>query len=317
MLHLCTQRVRLQPLIGVFDRKHTGNPFKSYTVIHVGYCSGDAHAGNMTHDWKGPGGASVAQSGFYNTESVLRWMKENLGELRNFVISGSSAGSLAAQLWSRRLLQDFTYANAAVIADSYAGVFPRRVQGKIFKSAGVCRTDLVSPRLQQKCENGTLTLQDTFASAMYHFPDVAFASVNSKTDIVQMNFYDAMVFSVLRRQGIISPSDFYARLAVIQDFYGRNKNHISFDVNSIDHTYINTQRIFSTIVGNTNLNVWLGKLPVLPGESVASKCDGSLGSSASMTGWDWCQPNSTENVFYRDTEAHKILEKLEEEFEDI
>jgi len=288
-----------------------------YTVIHVGYCSGDAHGGNVRQDFEGPGGSDVVQTGYNNTASVVRWMKENIGDLQNFVVSGSSAGSLAVQLWSRRLLQEFTYANAAVIADSYAGVFPRGVQGRVFKSFGVCSTDLLSPRLRPKCDSESLTVQDAFSAAMYDFPDVAFASINSKTDFVQILFHDAMVYSKLRRKEPLGPSQFYSKLAVVENFYSRNPNHVTFDVNSINHVYVNNERFYSTVVGDTSLNVWLGKLPVQQDESVASKCEGALGNGPTRTGWDWCQPNASRNVFHRDTETQKLLKVLEEDFEEI
>jgi len=43
-------------------RTNAGNPFRSYTVIHVGYCSGDAHGGNVRQDFEGPGGSDVVQT---------------------------------------------------------------------------------------------------------------------------------------------------------------------------------------------------------------------------------------------------------------
>ena len=38
-------------LSGVFNRTNKLNPWREHTVVHVLYCSGDAHAGNVARNW--------------------------------------------------------------------------------------------------------------------------------------------------------------------------------------------------------------------------------------------------------------------------
>merc|ERR1711879_35305 len=129
--------------------------------------------------------------------------------------------------------------------------------------------------------------EDTYAEVMSSFPDVTFASVNSKTDAVQMGFYDAVQLSTLGGNSVISPADFYKKMTTVQGFYSRHPNHINYDVNSMNHTYINKRDIFTTSVDGVPLNVWLSGLPVRPGQSHESKCDGL------------CVPEISKNKFSR------------------
>merc|ERR1711976_401177 len=114
-----------------------------------------------------------------------------------------------------------------------------------------------------------------------------FASVNSKTDAVQMGFYDAVQLSTFGGNSVISPADFYKKMTTVQGFYSRHPNHINYYVNSMNHTYINKRDIFTTSVDGVPLNVWLSGLPVRPGQSHESKCDGL------------CVPDISKNIFSR------------------
>jgi len=200
---------------------------------------------------------------------------------------GTSAGSLASQLWARTLLSEFSYENAAVLADSCIGVFPSDIQGQLQSHLGVCNTGLLSESMKEHCTAGNLTVEDTYSEVMSSFPDVVFASINSKTDVVQMGFYDAVQLSNFGGNSLLSPADFYKKMTTVQGFYSRHPNHINYDVGSMNHTYINKHDIFTTSVDGVPLNVWLSGIPVRQGLSIESKCDGL------------CVPEISKNKFYR------------------
>merc|ERR1712048_472395 len=81
---------------GVFDRTNSSNPFQNYTFVHVPYCSGDNHLGNVSRDW---GGAARRQAGYDNALSAVRWTLANICKLDALVLMGQSAGSVGVQLW--------------------------------------------------------------------------------------------------------------------------------------------------------------------------------------------------------------------------
>ena len=70
---LCTSDSVPQNPVGVFDRDNVNNNFASYTIVHVLYCSGNVHAGNVTRDYTDNTGNAVIQKGSTNTQAALDW----------------------------------------------------------------------------------------------------------------------------------------------------------------------------------------------------------------------------------------------------
>jgi hypothetical protein len=110
------------------------------------------------------------QSGYYNAKATLDWIvsqqaKGNIAStLTNLVVMGCSAGSIGAQLWGNNVLKELKWKTAAVVPDSYAGVFPDDTQGPLIYDYGACTVlnNFVAPEsgLMEKCDNETITLQD-------------------------------------------------------------------------------------------------------------------------------------------------------------
>jgi hypothetical protein len=93
--------------------------------VHVLYCSGDLHGGNVTRPYQSLNGGSVVQVGLDNAYSALEWVKSQQQHKRlashfsDLVVMGCSAGSIGAQIWARFLLEQLEWDHAAVIPDSY------------------------------------------------------------------------------------------------------------------------------------------------------------------------------------------------------
>lgn len=94
--------------------------------IIVLYCSGDVHAGNTTRNYNEYGTTNPAvQVGALNTIAVLDWLSaQNLGELDELIVGGTSAGSVGAQVWSDYIIDHIPASKVAMLFDSFAGVFP-------------------------------------------------------------------------------------------------------------------------------------------------------------------------------------------------
>jgi hypothetical protein len=92
--------------LGIFDRTKADNHFKSHTVVHISYCSGDVFGGNVTRPYTDKLGKPIQQKGLSNVQSALDWVKaqQTSGKLSRtqseLVIGGASAGSVGAQLWA-------------------------------------------------------------------------------------------------------------------------------------------------------------------------------------------------------------------------
>ena len=149
---LCTTTISPNAPTGVFDRENSENPFQDYTIVHALYCSGDVWAGQHTADYTHRD-TPVTQYGYNNGKSTMNWLatQVNSGAIgltatattatnvfSDFVVMGCSAGSIGAQFWADKLLTNFPSASAAVVPDSYAGVFPPGTMGPLMKTFGKC-----------------------------------------------------------------------------------------------------------------------------------------------------------------------------------
>jgi len=301
---LCLSGVAEVPREGMFRTNDPANPYANYTIVVVGYCSGDAFVGNVRRDWVVPEAGDVVQSGYANTKSVVKWVHANLGKrrLKSLILTGSSAGALGVQIWARPLLRRLKYESAAVIADSFAGVFPAGVQGRQQLGVGLCNTALLTEIMQEACEAGTLEVQWVYESTMREFPEVAFASIDSKIDSVQMVFYEIAYLTLLGSADYtMSPEIFAAKLAIIYRRYNLQPNWISYMANSGNHMFLPKDILYHTRPGSTELKTsglfnyglelaasveltgrdtpltsWLADLPVRSGASASSVCRGVM-----------------------------------------
>ena len=151
---------------GVFDRTASNNKFKDFTIVQALYCSGDVYGGNKTQDYNMEREGSVVQHGIQNAQATLDWIlhQQQNGQLAStlteLVVMGCSAGSIGAQIWSDRILNTLSYKVAAVIPDSYAGVFPPNVLGPLVYDFNFCQAGFLSDYLTSVCLNQTLTIEE-------------------------------------------------------------------------------------------------------------------------------------------------------------
>lgn len=287
---------------GLFDRSNPENPFREYTLVHVLYCDGSVHGGNVTRRYRDSAGEPVQQTGYENAKSVLDWIAAQMdagqlaSPLASLVISGCSAGSIGAQLWADHALTRLPHAAAAVVPDSYAGVFPKSAEGRLIAELGFCTSPLLAPMpaaLRKACTERRLSLHAITAAVTARHPTVAFGHVQSKTDIVQQAFNVALSADpTLHPFGCFDPATCFAgpeRLyAVTNEYfeeYNRSPNHVHFFIQADQHCYLPNAHVYRADPsgagaggkGGERLVTWLGRLPLRAGSnaSIATQCAGA------------------------------------------
>jgi len=333
-LGLCTKSVGAISSGGIFNRTNSANPFCRYTIVVVSYCSGDAHVGDVERNWAPTDDLPkyhdplppVLQRGYKNAKAAIDWAKENVGgsKLEAFMITGSSAGSLGAQVWGRTLLSTFSYEAASLVADSYAGIFPAGTQGGMQQATGLCTTGLLKGPMLTRCKTGTCDVQGIYLDTMSRFPDVAFGSIDAKADKVQMAFYDMVDVSLNNVDGFVLPEQFSQKQAAIYRQYNAQPNWVSYKVNNVQHQFLISQVMYETTplgtgsdaesevgstllaftTGNrlqgkkTSLLDWLSRFPVRPGHSVHSVCMGvaPVATTAESASSAWTSGKSLSSV---------------------
>ncbi|CAJ1327303.1 unnamed protein product [Effrenium voratum] len=285
----CLTRVVQQPLVGVFDRESLTNPFRDYTVVHINYCSGDLHVGNVARWYLDKAGQRVEQRGYANALSALKWTRSHLGRLSSLVVAGSSTGALGAQLWAPALLRSLSFDAASLLIDSDLGIFPRHAEGPLLTGFGACETGLFSsmPRLQQRCTARELSIEEVFEDVATSFPRVTTAAITSTGDKMQVRFYNAVCMANMLPERLTAEG-FHARLLERLEAYNRHPNFVTFLISGESNYFLPLKAYFSTEVEGIPLPRWLDDLPEGPGQSISSRCHGSCWKLAKT--WSLSRP---------------------------
>lgn len=292
-LKLCTTDASPQSLVGIFDRSNANNHFKDFTIVHVLYCSGDVHGGNVVRPYTDSNGQPVTQKGLANAQSALDWTKKQISsgalasKFDELVVMGCSAGSLGAQIWAQQVLATFKYSKAAVVPDSYAGVFPPGSIGPLINGFGYCTAPFLSSDIRSKCNAQTLDITDIDLAAMSATPSIPYVFLQSKVDIVQQSFYISVAISVNASQKTITPTEFYTDVNNLFGTYNsKEKSFLTYLVNGDHHCFTNQALYYTAdpISSSDNgastksplMYQFVNNLPLSNGESLSTVCDGVL-----------------------------------------
>lgn len=307
---MCTESMddalsQLADGIGIQNTTNEANPFKGYTIVQNLYCSGDAHMGNTSMT---DGENTYVQRGYANTVAVKKWMHANFpGELESFVVTGYSAGTLGTMGWAGTLLSDFTYKSAAVLMDSYCGSFPGATQAATMERWGTCDVPLWTGDLAAKCTDHTITIQAALEDAMRKFPNVAFGSLQSKTDGYQIVFYEGMAKSWGMIDEMSCPGEkLYKACNGIFEGFAAFPNYAVYLIDGSHHCFTNFDLFYSASTDGpetsaeaanaTSVHQWVRELldhkpcasqchgqPHAGADTAASECDEDLLKGISLT----------------------------------
>lgn len=268
------------------------NRFHDYTIVHILYCSGDFHSGNVVRSYNDSAGQPVTQVGMNNVRSALNWINQqiSLGLLSEtfseFAIMGASAGAIGSQIWSNQLLKEFKWKKAVLVPDSCVGVFPADAFAQIMYDVNFCASGFLSPELATKCSNKQLTLMDLNLESMANHPDVPFVFLQSKVDDVQWSFYTLLALTYDPRNPVITPAEFYDRTNdVFSEYNAARKNFVTYLVDGPQHGFTCWDLYTTTDPRGAKDNGaktesmmmadWLNKVPLSAGESISSECEGN------------------------------------------
>ena len=298
---MCRSRATPLPQLGVFNRSNEKNKFRDHTIIHVLYCSGDVHGGNTVRPYNDRWGVPVQQKGLANAQSVLDWAVQQQASgalastLSELVVMGCSAGSIGAQLWGKQVVSALKWDRAAVMPDSYAGIFPEGSIGPLVYDFGFCTSGFLSPALYAKCMDQTITMEDIDLEMIAATPTVPYTFVQSKIDVVQRTFYQAIAFTGNYSDESMSPAIFYDSVNTLFGSYSAKlPNFAVYLVDGHNHCYTPRETYFITDASSAYdngkdastplLHDWAAALPLSNGQQVSSVCEGDLRSPSSGGG---------------------------------
>ena len=82
---------------GMFDTTRADNPFADYSFLYVSSCTGDAHLGNVSHEYSPE--LTVEHRGYVNGTAALDYLAEQYPDVKEVVVVGKTAGSVAAPVY--------------------------------------------------------------------------------------------------------------------------------------------------------------------------------------------------------------------------
>lgn len=242
----------------------------------------------------------MTQKGLANAQSALNWVKGQVkaGALAStfseLVVMGCSAGSLGTQLWAAEVVKSLNYQRAAVVPDSYAGVFPPGSTGPLIYGFGFCTAPFLSAELVDKCKAQTLEITDIDLSGMNSISHIPWVFLQSKVDIVQQSFYVSVAISVNASSKTITPTEFYSDVNNIFGTYNaKEKTFLTYLVDGDHHCFTNqalyytADPISSTDAGQSTssplMYQYVNSLPLGEGASQQTVCDGALQGASDNT----------------------------------
>merc|ERR1719401_1637547 len=248
------------------------NVFADWTFVAPAYCDGGAFVANSTLNGK-------PQDGYVNTNYAVQWARQNLdATLANFAIAGSSAGALGTMAWSNYLLNTFQANKAAVIVDSYMGVFPSGTQGPTIKNFGACPLPIFAD-FKDACDREEVTIQDVFDFTIGQHPAVAFSVIQPKEDTVQRAFYAAIALSFGRFSLLGGPA-LYEASNDIKGRFDSHPNFVAYVVDGSAHTFMAGASWYSANTGDGSKPSMVDWANGLIDHQASSECNGALTGNA-------------------------------------
>jgi len=204
--------------------------------------------------------------------------------LNKLAVGGCSAGSIGAQLWANQALKQLKWKQAAVVPDSYAGVFPEGTEGPLIYDFGYCTSGFLSPTLYTKCMNQQLTLSDINMEFLASTQNVPYNFIQSKTDVVQISFFMMVAATTNTQPLVITPEEFYNDVNEIFGGYNKgNNNFVTYLVDGGQHCFTNQDLYYDANTKGPHdsgkstdtemMNEWVNRIPLANGESTNTRCD--------------------------------------------
>ncbi len=124
-LGLVSPMVSRIPLLG------TTTPTQNWTMVYIGYCTGDVHVGNAVRVLTDADPANPRVQyfrGLANVQAAAEWLKQNLPRPTQLLVTGFSAGGVGSTAHYARVRTAMQPARSALLADS-GPLFPAQVGG--------------------------------------------------------------------------------------------------------------------------------------------------------------------------------------------
>jgi hypothetical protein len=260
---------------GIYDHEKAENPFKDWYHVVVPYCTGDVHWGDSVTTY-GAGTANevtINHKGAVNSRAVLSWVYENFSDPEQILVTGCSAGSYGAALWSADVMYTYPEAQVFQFGDSGAGIITQEFFKESFPSWNALAAfpkDI--PELDPaKVDVATLALPDLYAGISNHYPKQSMSQYNTFKDENQTFYFTVMGGSSAEEWSSLMVQS-------IDEIESRAPTFDAFIAPGEQHCIVLFDNFYTVQAGGVKLVDWLGERvagkPVGSARCEGAECDG-------------------------------------------
>jgi hypothetical protein len=242
---------------GLFDLDADDNPLADFSFVVVPYCTGDVHLGDQTTEYTPD--LTIQHAGLTNGTAALDYLADTFPDATEVVVTGESAGAVAAPVYAGLVADRFPDARITMLADS-GGMLPAAPALDDLLTEEWNATAAVAdwPEADELAGDG-LSVPDLYVLAGRHSPGVTFARHDYADDEIQQIYLDLL--------GV--PTD--DPLALIDgtetDIEAAGVDLLTWVAPSDRHTVLSDEPFFTEDVGGQRFVDWVGDL--VAGEPVA------------------------------------------------
>ena len=174
------------PLSGLLDPRRANNPLRDFSVVLLPDCTGDAHVGRRTVEYRRKDGTSFrfAHQGSRNTLAALDWLKSRGFDPRTLFVSGESAGAIGAAFWAVEIGDRWPDAQLIALGDS-AGGYRALGVNRVLRQWGVLDA---LPDLPAYADRDRVYIESFYIATAQKHPGARIAQANFADDAVQRRF---------------------------------------------------------------------------------------------------------------------------------
>lgn len=171
---------------GIFDFGNPANPVRDWSVLFVSYCTGDVHLGQKDVSYTRPDGSTltIRHRGHINAHAALDWMKAHVAAPSQVLVTGSSAGSIAAPVYAGVVSKLYPQATIRQLGDGAGGYNSPEIP-RLLQTWGTM--DFL-PAFARRADGSVESFNDFYVGAAAAFPNVTFAQYDAAHDAAQAQF---------------------------------------------------------------------------------------------------------------------------------
>ncbi len=176
---------------GLWNSQDKENPFaEGFHIVSVPYCTGDAHIGSKTTEYKINGKKVILRhNGHTNLQLVFEKTKELFPDPKKVVLMGISSGGIAAAFNMRKIAALFPFSAKYILSDAGTPFLPQFLKGDKYATA----IQVWGAEQNFPMDSGRVrTFGEVWDYNRKNFPEVRFGFIHSYGDMVMMLFATAL-----------------------------------------------------------------------------------------------------------------------------